>query len=166
MEPKYSQCCKCWNGLFVLRHINCRQNLGCLSWLLVQAVVCKPCLCSQSRCGSKAVTQQTLLCSSFSLFVTEAGDLAQEEVLQSLDHMLREETLKVLDGHYWTSVISTAKPIVFLLNQLYWMHHGKKCFFQERENSQDSTVAEKSREYPPGGAESIRQSHLKCHKIS
>lgn len=77
--------------------------------------------------------------------------MAQEEVLQSLDHMLREETLKVLDGQYWIFVIPIANPIVFLLNQLDWMHHGKNCFFQERGNSQDSTVTEntpgRGREY-------------------
>lgn len=99
----------------------------------------------------------------------EAEDLAQEEVLQSLDHMLREETLKVLDVQYWTFVTLTANPVVFLLNQLDLMYCGKNCFFQERENSQDSTMAVSGREVerlPLGGAESIRQPHLECHKIS
>lgn len=72
--------------------------------------------------------------------------MAQEEVLHSLDHMLREETLKVLYGWCWTFVILTANPIVFLLNQLDCIYHGKNCFFQERENSQDSTMAVSGRE--------------------
>lgn len=91
----------------------------------------------------------------------EAEDLAQEEVLQSLDHMLREETLKVLDVQYWTFVTLTANPVVFLLNQLDLMYCGKNCFFQERENSQDSTMAvsEKLRDYPWEG-QRVLDSHI------
>lgn len=85
--------------------------------------------------------------------------MAQEEVLESLDHMLREETLKVLDGQYWTLVILTANPIAFLLNQLGWVFHGKNCFFQEGENSQDFTMAEESIDYPWEG-QRVLYSHI------
>lgn len=152
MEPKYSQCCNCWNGVCVLRHINCRQNLVCLSWLLVQAVVCKPCLCSQSRCGSKAVTQQILLCSSSPLFVTEAEDLAQEEVLHSLDHILREESegvvWMVLDFCYshCQSYCIPFKPIGLYVPWQELFFSGKRKFSRLHNGS----VRQRSLETTPG----------------